>query len=65
MLVNAFLAEGELPEGDAPTVGADFKVRMLKHAGKDWEESELYDSLVHVYGTCWEISRGIRVPHSG
>ncbi|CAK9001217.1 unnamed protein product [Durusdinium trenchii] len=36
MLVNAFLAEGELPEGDAPTVGADFKVRMLKHAGKDY-----------------------------
>lgn len=42
-LVQAFLSEAAGPlagppeaEGPGPTVGADFKVRTLKHAGKDW-----------------------------
>ncbi len=35
-LVQAFLSEAAAAEAESgPTVGADFKVRTLKHAGKD------------------------------
>mmetsp|Transcript_96827 Transcript_96827/g.118615 ORF Transcript_96827/g.118615 Transcript_96827/m.118615 type:complete len:185 (+) Transcript_96827:52-606(+) len=35
-LVHAFCEDGHNPVESGPTVGADFKVRMLKHAGKDF-----------------------------
>ncbi|CAE7814026.1 rab1B [Symbiodinium sp. CCMP2592] len=36
-LVHSFCADGDVVlEAGEPTVGADFKVKMLKHAGKDF-----------------------------
>ncbi|CAE7876452.1 rab1B, partial [Symbiodinium microadriaticum] len=36
-LVHSFCADGEVVlEAGEPTIGADFKVKMLKHAGKDF-----------------------------